>query len=94
MATTSSESQASENPNSDPEHWLLSNLPHTTVSGVELAYLDTGSGHSTQFFAVDWLVEEFGNVIMTAENPKQQLIRQGAESGPAELERLFGQLDE
>jgi len=78
----------------DPETWLRSNLPHTTFSEDVFAYLDTGSGHSTQFYSVEWLAEEFGEIIANAEHPKQQLIRAGIEHGPAELRRLFGQIDE
>jgi len=72
---------------------LLDRLPHTGLSGVEFAYVETESGHSTQFFAVDWLAEEFGDIITTADNPKQDLIRAGVDSGPTELEHLFGQID-
>jgi len=78
----------------DPERWLLSNLPHTTFFGEAFAYLDTGSGHSTQFYSVAWLVEEFGSIIETIDHPRAQLIRAGHECGPAEVERLFGQIDE
>lgn len=79
---------------SDPERWLLDNLPHKTVAGVQLAHVDTGSGHSTQFYSVEWLAEEFGEIITTADHPKQQLLSVGAEHGPTELKRLFEQLAE
>lgn len=79
---------------SDAEGWLLTNLPHRTFSGDAFAYLDTGSGHSTQFYSVAWLAEEFGDVIADADHPKQPLIDAGIEHGPAGLARLFGQIDE
>ncbi|MFC6758054.1 MULTISPECIES: hypothetical protein [Haloarcula] len=78
----------------DPETWLLSNLPHTTFSEDAFAYLDTGSGHSTQFYSVEWLAEEFGEIIANADHPKQQLLTAALEDVPAELRRLFGQIDE
>jgi len=78
----------------DPERWLLDNLPRETVAGVQFVHLDTGSGHSTQFFSVEWLAEEFGEIIRTADHPKQQLLSAGSDRGPGELRRLFEQLDE
>ncbi len=92
MSTPQTDSPTDGSP--DPETWLLSNLPHTTFSEDAFAYLDTGSGHSTQFYSIDWLAEEFGEIIASADHPKQRLISAGLEHGPAELRRLFEQINE
>lgn len=91
MATSQTDTPADRR--RDPEQWLLANLPHTMFFGEAFVYLDTGSGHSTQFFSVDWLVEEFGSIISTADHPQQQLVSAAHEYEPAEFERLFGQID-
>ena len=92
MATSQTDTQA--NRRRDPEQWLLANLPNTTFFGEAFVYLDTGSGHSTQFFSVDWLVEEFGSIVESADRPQRQLISAAREYEPVEFERLFGQIDQ
>ena len=89
-----SNTEPTKTSNPEARNWIRDNLPHKTVAGIEMAYLDIGRGHSTQFHSIDWLTEEFGEIISTVKHPKQDMLDKDATSDSMNLKRLFSQLDD
>lgn len=45
--------------------------------------------YKTQYYSVEWLVETFGEHIVSAEDPRQKLAEQCERHGYTELRELF-----
>lgn len=77
----------------DPQKWIETNVPTTTISGIQVAYVENEIGYRMQYFSIDWLAEEFRSQITTSSNPCQSLAQACEKKGYETLKTLFSGVD-